>query len=471
MSLPVTPPLNDLHALAALLQTAFFQPWLTHGLYMKRSAEMLKDPKQKKGRKCCDYAIFFGNQAILIDVHQGVFDAYSDIALEWDLFRKIALPNSRKRLARLESALASTLLYTDENCEQPLIAQPEKIYKLCITAAFEQLGSQYAAILHSYGADFYIEKFVQDEEENPLLVYSLGDFSVLVSQLNSFPDLFDFLAEHQLLIQQLDADYVSELGLLEHYIEQGRPFAQARTHEYQWVAQGLKREYSPLLEQASHQPTQVFQHLREQAVLWQTLVSRYAQQALAAHGDEQIERLALLDLLADESIWSQAQLSLAMMNQYALAASRADDGYVVHLRSYRHPKRHYVLLFYAESPKHTYSRDRMVSKLPELASQVNAMEQAPMLDDIMVIGLTSRQGQFVAADIAHMIGRFVPESQRPVRAQEQFDGMRVNQAESSPRRMGRNDPCFCGSGRRYKHCCGSAQRAARLMGDLGSAQT
>ena len=464
MSITVQTPLNDLHALKDLLQAAFFQPWLKHGLYLKRSAEMLKDPRHKAGRKCCDYAIFFDDHALLIDVHQGVFDAYSDIALEWDLFRKMALPNSRKRLALLEKSFAKTVLYADENCLEPLAVQPNTIYKICITAAFEQLGSQYAAILHSYGADFYAEKFVLDEEENPLLVYSLGDFSVLLGQLNSFPDFFDFLAYHQEAIQQADADYVSELGLLERYVQAGLPFVDAKRYEQQWVEQGLKREYSFVLQEAEHEPEQVLQVLREHATLWQRLILSYAKSALNAAGDERVERLALLDLLADESLWSQSQLSAALMNQHALAASRADDGYIVHLRSYTHPKRHYVVLFYAQHPQHSYSRERMVASLPDLASQVNAFEQAPILDDILVLGILSQNSQFVAADIAHMIGQTVPDHLqakhlRPKPKTSAVDpASAVNRSSSISNQIGRNDPCICGSGRRYKHCCGSPTR-------------
>lgn len=459
MTLSASVPLNDLHALKTLLQAAFFQPWLKHGLYLKRSAEMLKDPRQKTGRKCCDYAIFFGEVAVLIEVHQGVFDAHSDIAVEWDLFRKMALPNSRKRLALLEKAFSKTILYTDENCLEPLAAQPKTIFKICVTAAFEQLGSQYAAILHSYGADFYAEKFVLDEEENPLLVYSLGDFSVLLGQLNSFPDFFDFLTYHQSMIQQADADYVSELGLLERYIQVGQPFFIAKRYEQQWVDAGLKREYSFVLQEAEHEPEQVLQVLREHAVLWQTLISSYAQSALKAGGDERVERLALLDLLADESLWSQSQLSAVLLNQHALAASRADDGYIVHLRSYSHPKRHYVVLFYAEHPQHRYSRERMVSELPDLANQINSREQQSVLDDILVLGISSRAGQFVAADIAHMIGLSVPEHLRPKpRPIPVADPNAVNQSTKISNAIGRNDSCICGSGRRYKHCCGSPTR-------------
>ena len=35
----------------------------------------------------------------------------------------------------------------------------------------------------------------------------------------------------------------------------------------------------------------------------------------------------------------------------------------------------------------------------------------------------------------------------------------INQPKIDPKyigkKMGRNEPCFCGSGKKYKHCCGA----------------
>ena len=35
----------------------------------------------------------------------------------------------------------------------------------------------------------------------------------------------------------------------------------------------------------------------------------------------------------------------------------------------------------------------------------------------------------------------------------------INKSKISPqlvkKKIGRNEPCFCGSGKKYKHCCGS----------------
>lgn len=53
----------------------------------------------------------------------------------------------------------------------------------------------------------------------------------------------------------------------------------------------------------------------------------------------------------------------------------------------------------------------------------------------------------------HEISRFVKEDG----AWFYVDGQFVEQADAvaSNPRIGRNDPCFCGSGKKYKKCCGS----------------
>lgn len=100
-----------------------------------------------------------------------------------------------------------------------------------------------------------------------------------------------------------------------------------------------------------------------------------------------------------------------------------------------------------------------MSELPDLANQINSREQQSVLDDILVLGISSRAGQFVAADIAHMIGQSVPEHLRPKpRPTSAADPNAVNQSTKISNSIGRNDSCICGSGRRYKHCCGSPTR-------------
>jgi hypothetical protein len=456
--MPVRPAVvkDDPRALDAVFADSFFEPWLIKGLYLP----MDQLSTTRKGRRFCDYALSFGSTLILIDVHQATFDAHFDLLTEWTQFRKVALPNSRRRLGELEQHISQTVLYQDVACTEPLVVQPAQIYKLCITGAYEQLWkNQFSAILHSYGARFYAEDFVLDEEENPLLVYSLGDFATLIEQLCSFADLFDFLQFHRRAILCLDEDYASELDLLERYIDCKQPFRQAKMLEHEWLMQHLKYQESKLLLLAREQPAKAFYQAWDTSVLWRQLIghyAHYAKQALLEDDDHAVDWVNLRDLLADESIVSQAHLAQAMINQAGMSAAADNDGYIVHLRSYQHAKRHYILFFYAQVAGQRYSREQMIEELPVLARQVNAQEQAPCLDEIVVLGIQSDAGQFVAADIAYVEGYAVPEAERVYRGQRDAVGQVVNQPIASSLPISRHAFCPCGSGRRYKHCCGRA---------------
>ena len=454
--MPVRPAVvkDDPRALDAVFAHSFFQPWLINGLYLP--VESLSSVR--KGRRLCDYALSFADTLILLDVHQATFDARFNLLEEWNQFRKIALPNSRRRLGELEKHMSQTVLYQDVDCTHPFAVQPVQIYKVCITGAYEQLWkNQFSAILHSYGARFYAEDFVVDEEENPLLVYSLGDFATLIEQLCSFADLFDFLQFHRRAILSLDDDYASELDLFERYIDFKQPFRQAKMLEHDWLMQRLKYQESALLMLAREHPAKAFDQARQTSMLWRQVIRRYAQyaeQAMLEEDDSAIDRVNLRDVLADESIISQAHLAQAMISQAGMSAAADNDGYIVHLRSYQHAKRHYVLFFYATATGHRYSREQMLEQLPVLARQVNAQEQQPCLDEIVVMGIQSRAGQFVAADIAYVEGYVVPEHERVHRGQRDEVGKLINSPMVSRAPIARHAACPCGSGQRYKHCCG-----------------
>ena len=445
--------LDDPKAMDTLLSKAFFRPWLQSGLYLRKQDPVIRDLSQV-GRKVCHYAICFGRTLILIDVHQGVFDSHDDLALEWSRFRKMALPNSRKRLAQLEGWIEhQEPLYWDAACTERLFIEPEHIYKICITAAFEKIGRSHAAILHSYGSDFYQQSFVQDEEPNPLLAYSLGDFSAVVSQLASFPDFLMFLSRHHRTVVNNDVVYASELELLDQHIVSGQPFLQAWALEKKWLSEGLKQYRSLLLQEALSAPAEVFAKLPSQASIWQQMIMRYAWHAVDSDAETKPDLLALLDILADESMMSQALLSEAMVNQAAMGAAREDEGYVAHLRSSTHAARHYVLFFYAQSEGHRYSRDQMLPHLSSLAEQVNAQQQDQLLDDVLVIGIRSALGRFESADIAHLVG-YKTEPERVRAIKKGSAEMRVNRGAARFGEVARTGLCPCRSGRRFKHCCG-----------------
>jgi uncharacterized protein YecA (UPF0149 family) len=71
------------------------------------------------------------------------------------------------------------------------------------------------------------------------------------------------------------------------------------------------------------------------------------------------------------------------------------------------------------------------------------------------------QGQEASEDL--MAATLFPSALAAVKTLQQF-GIRLMQAAAQqannnkvkpPRKMGRNEPCFCGSGQKYKKCCGA----------------
>jgi len=42
----------------------------------------------------------------------------------------------------------------------------------------------------------------------------------------------------------------------------------------------------------------------------------------------------------------------------------------------------------------------------------------------------------------------------PAMAQAEAGGNRKKRLKTGGKKVGRNDPCPCGSGKKYKHCCG-----------------
>lgn len=124
------------------------------------------------------------------------------------------------------------------------------------------------------------------------------------------------------------------------------------------------------------------------------------------------------------------------------------------MRSHAYPQRHYLLVFYATAAGHAQGREALLPQLPQLAEQINAQQQAPLLDDILVLGLQVQGGATTRVDVAHLSGHRLQLPQLTNALPTRSDWVNLPSAPHWP--VGRNERCPCGSGRRYKQCCGQA---------------
>jgi len=69
-------------------------------------------------------------------------------------------------------------------------------------------------------------------------------------------------------------------------------------------------------------------------------------------------------------------------------------------------------------------------------------------------GVTNWRGHSIAADVTRMLQQLIPEHARRIHAfwLERRMGVQGRPTRRS-HRVGRNDPCPCGSGRKFKKCC------------------
>lgn len=403
--------LEDRDVAGQVFADNFWRPWALGGLWQR--------PEDgDEWVRQCDEAVYFDGTLILIEVV--------------DAAQGPALREGVRRLVQLGRQIGRQWLYAGQASE-PWNVLPARVFRVLVC-------------LHSTEA----LALGRARDRHPVLLYSLTDWQQVMGSLDGWPDWLDWLSAHERAVQSPGEDW-SVRRLLSNYVAQGRPFDWALQHEHQWLQQGLKRQPSPLLRLGLEQPHLAWQQARLLAQHWQALVGQFQRQS-GPQADPATRRL--LDLLAGESIVSAAHLGQAMQSPAALSAAQQGAGYLIHLRSHAHPQRHYLLVFYATAADHAQGREALLPQLPQLAEQINAQQQAPLLDDILVLGLQVQGGATTRVDVAHLSGHRLQLPQLTNALPTRSDWVNLPSAPHWP--VGRNERCPCGSGRRYKQCCGQA---------------
>ena len=107
-------------------------------------------------------------------------------------------------------------------------------------------------------------------------------------------------------------------------------------------------------------------------------------------------------------------------------------------------------------------RDMTIAMMEDLALDVQELEPSEAVEKMIeLIKIDDEQIRFVASN---MMNKFVNK----IRLWK-FKGMSTNDAKSnfisevSKKIVGRNDPCICGSGKKYKKCCGRNNNVVQLQ--------
>lgn len=473
---------NDL---SDILKLSFMQTWYCDGLF---AADMTGTII-----KICDYAIWLKNELLLIqDVRINV--KHSDKTKQTIKYaRKNAVYKAHKSLLEAVTLIKEKPVFEDKEGLKPLnLPENVKIFSLCVTD-IRVIHKKMIKVSHGYDSRYFNEECVLDfDAEHALQVFSIMDFSLIVQQLKTFPDFIDFLIFHknQLVSGQ---PFAKESQLLSAYIVHGHVFATARKVDQQLLETGLRDATTPQLYYTPEEQQKNFKMISDVAGFWSQLLTVYAQQIPKEQLKTNNKYKNLLQALLDESLFSRFWLSQCVFNYFHASKADKQEGYLVHLRSYTNPARHYAFLFYAQNEQSAHHQKKAKAKLSNIAAGINFHEQNPVLDDVIVIGLVDNQGE-LGTDIYYTAGKPVDKSlhnpnaavphtpsvidntnqaSNQANANKTVNKNKVNSQFSIKQKLkkkpntqtnqpmhtnhvsSRNDPCPCGSGKKYRHCHGA----------------
>ncbi len=444
-----SPDIGPLQPLHDLLTPVFFALEPGDGCFL--TAEAIPAALSGIGGKA-ELVVRCGQNLILIHADS---DVLARAPTELDAAR-IALQGLLWRLQRHEKALITLLSQEGRSPDGPL-AGVERVYRLVMTPEVREQG-QVQGLLESAHA------YLSDQESSlrmaVLIMGSLSSWLSVLGQLGTAHDVLDFLEyghdQAAAVSQRTGRGALIELvALYRQYLDNGQPFARARRLEQYWLDEGLKLQPSHWLSDSLNSSLETFRRLQPAATQWHNLILHYCDQVKRLPIAEQAAHHPLLTALLTESRVAQAHLGDALGNSAALDAAESGEAYVMHLRSYHHSGRHYLLVFYGQGSRSKLGRAQLLPQLPMLAAQINERQQQPLLDDIVVIGLSSQGRMLEAADFAYQVGMPILQSVES-EVQPEPPALPIEQSASTqaPATPARNAPCPCGSGQRYKNCCG-----------------
>lgn len=110
--------------------------------------------------------------------------------------------------------------------------------------------------------------------------------------------------------------------------------------------------------------------------------------------------------------------------------------------------------FYKEfTSMFSVDKDMTIAMMEDLAIDVQECDPAEAVDNIIkLINIDNEEVRFVASK---MMNKFVNKIRLWRLKGASINDIKANViSEVSSKTVGRNDPCICGSGKKYKKCCG-----------------
>ena len=253
--------------------------------------------------------------------------------------------------------------------------------------------AQTYAIGYEYGSQFFAEDCVLDldDEQSVLQVFSYQNFIDILRQLVTPSDLTAFLDFHRRQLTSFES-FQDESTLLAEFLQSPDFHQRAIAVQEQLVKYELIDQIEPRLLKASEPGQMAFAaalmaEIQKNTGMWYKLFNDLIKDAYEA---QRPLPKAQVDTLVDESMYTYACLIEKILAYRTMDQDSRWNGYVRHEHSYRVFGRHYLMVFYAQDPHGSLSAEQVRGAHQDLLAELNAQMQAPVMEDLFLIGVEFR---------------------------------------------------------------------------------
>jgi len=457
------------------------------------------NPFNADRKELCDVIAVFENHVFLFfDRESRKFDNGGEIEITWERWQKEAVQKqiTTARGAARYVAQHPDGIYLDAKCTIPLPipigSDNVAIHKIVVAHGAKEAckefsdGNVYGSLAITYsepssGAPSSLF-MINLEKADPVHIFDSHNLEIVLTELDTFYDFVTYISEKERAIQDLDClVYCGEEDLLAHYFlnfdsEKRRHFIGTTdtTVNGVGIGEGEWRDFS------QSEPYKLKKAADKPSYLWDNLIQRTGQNALdgklLGNGDvfnarsaihvmarePRLQRRVLSDIMT-RAIQGFPDAGNDIMRNLSFMPSYFEGtGYVFlqlrhpHITDYDgeyRPIRQHMLRIACGAAK---------NKFPGIKKVVGIAIDAPKYtrknsEDFILLDCAEwseeTRAQYDEENNAfQFFGTAAAETHKMV-ARE----FPAAEASSRPQKIGRNQKCPCGSGKKYKKCCGAGR--------------
>jgi uncharacterized protein YchJ len=460
------------------------------------------NPYKSDGKELCDLLVVFGNNVFLFfDRESRVFERPDkDQQVLWERWRRTAIDAqiATAKGAKRYLTNPNNAIFLDANCTKPFpIAfdrSAARIFKIvvahgakeaCKASSDANVSGSLAVTYGEPDQGFCWPFLVELDRNDPVHVLDSENLPIVLSELDTAYDLATFLAAKETAIAKFKfLSYCGEEDLLAHYFCN---YDEAKSQYVIGPPAGKPDDYDGIFigegEWRSFVASDAYARRKEankSSYLWDRLLQRTGANALSGElrGDDKVfeGKSAILEMAKEPRV-SRRGMSDAIIQSIRGFPEHVGDGVlrnvsffesffkgtgyvflqlsVKHIRDYDNdyrPKRQALLLVACGAAK---------NKVPHLTKVVGIAIDAPRYagnrnsEDFILLDCANwtehdrkhyeelnEDLRFFRTDKLKVKERHITEFPAPERSRRS-------------RKIGRNEPCPCGSGKKFKRCCGA----------------